>query len=382
MKAFLILVLLLTLSSLFAVSQYSCMYLAIEPSSLNRALGMNTGVVDIWHNSALLAYANPALPALHEGVSYGWSKNQWLKGSGIDDLYYHSALLNLGWKGIGLTLPAIDEYSKLGIDMDYGTQVQTDEYGNYIGIFDCEEDANVFGVAVNPLTVIRNSNPDNKLPAGLEFALGLNYVRIKSDLGPALGLAEGVPYEAKKAHSFDFGVVASYEYNVQDYLNLQGVIGLALFNLTNSKISYIDADQADPVYRQNNTGFAVSASLPALPYLKDVSQPQLIFFENLLSLRYLTSIQGDYGDDKNILGHGLELGFLDTFFIRDGYYDDASGYISGKTRGWGINLHYRDLVSYTYNEATYPGGELIGSQKSHDHNFTLNIYSIYTLLRH
>jgi len=72
------------------------------------------------------------------------------------------------------------------------------------------------------------------------------------------------------------------------------------------------------------------------------------------------------GNEDIIHSYGAEFGFLDTFYLRRGYYQDKAGHITGKTSGYGINLHYKNTVSFGYNYAEMPGGELGGPQVSVD----------------
>jgi hypothetical protein len=89
---------LIVVCACFAVSEYSAVFLGFEPSNINRAWGYGpSGVVDIWHNDPSASYLNPALAAMHEGISYSWTHESWLGY----DMFYDTGIVNIGYKGFG-----------------------------------------------------------------------------------------------------------------------------------------------------------------------------------------------------------------------------------------------------------------------------------------
>jgi hypothetical protein len=160
---------------------------------------------------------------------------------------------------------------------------------------------------------------------------------------------------------------------------VQGAVGYTAFNVMDTKISYIDDEQSDPVYAHLSWGYALSGNVLADKLLADYVRPEYIFCRNLFSFRYLNgSVDNKY--DSTITGIGTELGFFDTFFLRNGRYDDPDGSIVGKTHGWGLNLHYKDVISYNYNYAVFAGGDLMPEQDSYDHNVSLNLLLLSRLI--
>lgn len=362
------------------ITEYALMFLAIEPSTINRAIGGDAvGVVNVWHDSPATAYDNPAIAAFRDGFSLSYTNDNWLEGSGIDDMYYNCALVNIGYKGVGITLPAPNASGKLGINMDFGVQEWTDETGQSMGNFHSWEDAAVYGIAVNPIEITRQFVKGNSPLDYFDLAVGVNQLSITSNLGPVTGSSESGNRGTAKTTSTDIGFIAKVNYTVADYLRLEGVYGESRFNYYNKKISYIDAESEDPIYTRTNTGYALSLALLSEKFLSDFIEPRYMFFDNILTLRYLNGVL-DQNMPKDITGSGTEIGFLDTFYYRSGRYDDDSGYINGDTKGWGINLHYKDIVAYNFNYASYPGGELTDEESSWDHNIAFNVIKILDMM--
>lgn len=368
----------IVIGSCFAFSESACVFLGLEPSSINRALGYgNIGVVDIWHNNPLISYSNPAIASLHEGISYGYTHENWLKGSGYSNMYYDCGLINVGYNGIGIILPAPNKGEEYGINLDYGIYEHYDEDGNSYESHSIESAA-VYGLAINASEIMRKDELHSPVFDNLDLAFGAEYVGIKSYLP---WYVVETDYKTAKAHCFNIGAIAAYNTVYSDLYKLEGVCGIAFFNAADEKIKNED-NSKDTIYRNANLGCAVSFSIVPDALLKDKVNPELIFFNNFVSFRLLGSVQDDYSGSDNPYGFGAELGFLDTVFIRKGYYKDSAGQIEGYTRGFGFDLHYKDIISYSYNTSSIPGGDMVHSDlKSHDHAFMVNFMGMYELIK-
>jgi hypothetical protein len=379
MKLALSILFILLIGSAFAVGEYGCVFLSIEPSNINRAMGDGVGVVNIWHDSPLTSYSNPAIAAFREGVSYGVINDNWLEGSEIDDMYYNCGVMNIAYQGIGLTLPAANRKHDSGIMMDYGTQYQYDDMGDIIGSFNSFDEAPYYGLAVNPLVFLHSLNSGFPVLRYLDLALGVNKVKINSFLGTEQDASGDVVNRTAKSTSTNLGVIAKVNHITEYNILLEGVLGLSAFNILKDDITYIRNDQKATVYLHRNQGIAFSASLLADEALKGHINPGLIFFKSFLTGRALASMI-EYPSDERIYSYGAELGLLDTVYGRYGRYEDKAGHITGTAYGYGINLHYKDIISYSYNYSSSPGGELVDRQKASDHNVMFNPVSIYKLI--
>jgi hypothetical protein len=365
-----------------SVSNYGCIFTAIEPSSINRALGMTTGSVNIWHNSPLMNYANPAVGSFHEGFSFNFTNDKWFdKVPGLENMYYNASMLSFGFKGISLTLPVYDgskEKDELGITIEYAQQDYMDEYGNYLGSFSSYESAQVYGLGLNMTEIYRNLfNNEMSILNHFDVAVGANFVSIVSDIAPS----DFNNYRIGKATKLDIGSITGFSYLYNDALNIELVYGWNHYNVGKSNINYISGGQKDIIYRHRNQGFAASISLLSNSDFSGNIPDNYRFFENVVSIRYLHSVNDDFNSEPNIIGYGGEIGFFDTVFIRKGYYDDTAGSLKGQTFGIGINLHYKKIVALTYNYASFPGGELQKTQKSSDFALNADFIGLFNLAK-
>jgi hypothetical protein len=212
------------------------------------------------------------------------------------------------------------------------------------------------------------------------MAWGINYLNTHSFLAPGVGITE----EDAEAdvETINTGGIARINYCWDQTIGFEAVYGLTHFNATNKEISYNDGGQIDPVYKHRNQGFALAANIKAEKLLSSYIPAQLNFFDNLITFRYLNaSLEPMYTRDEVITGSGTEIGLLDTFYIRNGNYDDDAGEINGRTKGYGINIHYKNLVGLCYNYAEMPGGSLLGTQKSEDYSVNIDFVNLLQLVR-
>ncbi|HNX01602.1 MAG TPA: hypothetical protein PLE74_08775 [Candidatus Cloacimonadota bacterium] len=376
MKYFLLVLLALQIISCIAYSDYSVMFLGIDPSSINRAIGGDAvGVVNIWHRNALTSYYNPAIPAFHDGVSYGFTHTPWLKTADINNIYYNGGLATIGYMGIAVTMPAPVSGNIDGLNIDYGIQEITNEVGVPVASYRSYEYATPYGLAINPIQTYRfitgNSVPDS---SHFNMAVGFQTLSIKSKLAPYS--IEGALRTSAKANTTNIGLILQYHLDYEKISRLEAVYGLASFNVFDDKIGYGSETQKDPVFSHVNHGFGISYSLLGENALKDKIPKEWLFFENLMTLRGLTSfIYDDY--DKEISAFGVEVGFLDTFYYRMGIYNDNPDEKVENTHGYGINLHYKNILSLEYNHATWDMGHLVNDQESDDYNVSFDLDGIY-----
>lgn len=382
MKQFLLLIMVFACVTLCAISQGSLLFLSFEPSSINRAMGGGvTGVANIWHNNPLTVYTNPAVSAFQEGLSYGYSKDKWGDIPELSDMYYNSSMLTYGYKGMAIMLPGYNASDKFGITFDQGMQELMNSNGDPIGEYHSYDHATTFGFALNPCENYRSLAASQ--PAWLEYvdlAIGANYIDVHSELASSFGMPEQIV--KADTRSINVGGIARLNYCYDNTLGVEAVYGLSHFNVEDNEISYIEAEQVDPVWSHRNQGFALGVSVKAEKLAAQFIPEQFRFFDNLLTFRFLNAkLDPLYNTDERITGSGIEIGFLDTFFIRNGQYDDDTGEINGGTSGYGINLHYHNLVGFCYNYAETPGGGLFPTQKSDDYSVNIDFIKLAELLR-
>jgi hypothetical protein len=332
------------------------------------------GVANVWHNDPLIFYSNPALSALHEGLSYGYRHENWLKGSGYEDFYYDVGLLNLCYKGVAITLPAPNDTDRFGVNFDYGkVSYTTEDIFGPVLYYNPQESAQVYGLSVNTLDTILNRQDYPDFLQNIDICVGVNLLQIRSDIVPAGLVQEQNLVRHPFANSINAGGIIRYEYWLNRFVKLEGVYGHALFNVNKDKIKYRNDYPADTIYRHSNQGVAGAFTL--------VSQKPIFAWQgdsqDVLSCRVLASVIDNYNSNKDITAKGFEIGLMDVFYIRQGYYDYSSGHITGNTYGYGVNLNYKKLVSYSYNYSSIPGGDLVNRIKSSDHSVTVNFMELF-----
>jgi len=376
MKYLVLCSMLLFIISLGAISSSAFMSLSFETSATTHAMGgYNTTVGNAWNSDPLMSYTNPALAAFQEGFSYSVIKYRWLPED-FGDYYYHAAFAVIGYKGIALSLPALNQNSDWGIYMDYGEQEQRDSAGNNLGTSHSYDAYKAYGLAINPLETYREfTNNPHPLLNHFDLALGLSYIDIDSFLAPPPGFSESVG--KTDTNIYNLGLLAKANYRFGDYLNAEASFGLTRFNPENKKVSFIGQEDADPIMRYRNTGYGVFCSVP-MELIQDHLASEYFFTDNLISLKWLHGQNDElFGyEDEITTGYGMELGLLDTIYLRQGYYEDEANNNTGDTKGFGIKLHYKDYFAIRYNSASFPGGELTKEHKSHDMGVNINFLKV------
>jgi len=379
MKQCLVVLMLFACIGLSAIGEGAFSYLSFEPSSINRGMGEITGVVNIWHNNPFTAYANPAISSFHEGLAYSYSSEVWFDLGTAGKCEYNRALMTIAYNGLAVTLPGYNSDQLWGISLHNTytfANLNIDEYPQM----------SVFGLAVNPCEIIRNNHPE-AYPwlKYIDLAFGANYLPLKDDLTVVIYGQNIDDYQIEKvkpeANVLNIGEILKLNYCYQNKLALEAVYGLTHFNATAEDIKYREELEAEPIYAQRNQGFAISAAIKTDPIWGNTKLHNLGLFDNLLSFRYLNSaLEPNYKNSEEITGNGIELGLLDTCYYRLGNYDDGAGEISGSTKGWGINLHYKDLISFGYNYAKTPAGGMVDNHKSEEYSCSFDFIGIYNQL--
>lgn len=364
MKNWLLLIMTLALViPLLGYSPNSCLFLGMEQSCINLAMGGHAiGNVNIWHDSPLSSLSNPASGAFREGISWGLSEKDWLKATGLG-YTTSSSLVNLGWDGVSFTLPSYKLKDRSGVYFDLGMA------GSGSASYHAYDTAEVYGFAFDAVKLTGKFTSIPFVEEHFSLAGGMNYLGIESHYYPPSS-----PYGKGKGESWDIGTAGRFCWEDESGVNLEAVAAYTHRNAFDNKIDWGNG-MKDAIWESESLGYALGASLSAEKLL---GNSKLIFCENLLSARYLSSTSNESGYISK--GYGGELGLLDTFFLRRGRYDDYQGDVIGATWGYGVNLHYKDLVSVSWNYAKYPGGNLTPNQEARDINANINLMKVGKVL--
>lgn len=360
MKHILVILLLLSCLPLMALNQTAFVFMQIPPSSITRAMGYGyAGVADVWHQNALVAWDNPAIPAMHEGISYGITEDNWLKGSGIDDLYFHSGMLTVGYKGIGIILPGLNAESLTGTRFVYENHYLWDDNNR-----DSFDTAQQMGIACNPMQFVRATGAT--LPTALDWidvAAGAAFTDVSGQYDYTNNDDGSYSVSKGTASVVDVGLLAHFKKQIPSGWILESSLGFKKYNVTDAKGVFTGDRYTDPVGANEIWGMGLSVALP--PEAIPVNYPFKQWSTTAMSLRVL----GDANFSPNInptSGIGAELGLADALYLRAGYYDDQDGHIYGYTLGYGVNLHFLEFMAIECNYANFPGGDLVDRQESWD----------------
>ena len=194
-----------------------------------------------------------------------------------------------GWGGIGFSLGYLS----------YGKSIATDVDGNELGTFTSYEVAPTLAYGT-------------ELMKDMGFGVALKFVRV--DLAPA-DKTQDRAQGAGSTFAADIGTLYKLP-------QLKSSVGLVIQNL-GPNISYIDADQSDPLGRNVKLGVAVTP------------------FETEL---YRVLVAADV--NRSLLPHGAwienaggEFEFNRLLALRVGYIYDPRGTIKNLTYGLGLNYH-------------------------------------------
>lgn len=234
-KCMMMLILVLTVftsSDVFAQKTISTgvPFLLIGPNSRFTAMGeTGTAIAD----DASAMHWNPAGLAFQKDYTeINFTHSPWLAGLNISDLFYD-------YLAAKKHIDAID--GTVGLSLTYlniGTIINTDEFGNKLGEYKAYE----FALALGYATKVTD-----------DLGLGVNARFIYSNLS---SVSVGNEKGNGTAFNTSFDIAALYKFTkgpgiIKDKLSL----GLNLSNL-GPKISYVDADQADPIPTNLRLGIA------------------------------------------------------------------------------------------------------------------------------
>lgn len=289
-------------SRALAVSEGGALFLLISPDARSTAMG-ETGVA--YAAGAMAPTWNPSALGFLQNREFTGTYFKWLPFL-ADDLYYLYFSYVHPIPGIGT----------VGISVPYlslGEQIRTNEAGDNLGTF------NSFDVAAYLSYGTKLANM---------VAVGANLKVIRSNLSNV-----GAGAEQGKGAATTFAVDLGATYKVHKRLTVAGVVQ----NL-GPKITFIDADQGDPLPRNLKVGFAakiLDGEYNRLMLAQD-------FNKSLVTGKTVGSLS------ESVLNTGIEYWYSNFIALRTGYIYDKAGNIKTPTFGGGIQWKlYRIDFSYT-----------------------------------
>jgi len=365
----------------YAQAESGAQSLLIDPSVRASAMGRSSNAVfwgydtNDWSNPSLLAYRN--------GVTYEWGRTQ-LVPDLADDVFFTTKRLTLGAWGAGLLIAGRPVDGLGGLKLDYGESIATDVDGNPIGTFHATEDTQAIAAGVNVIEFAEHALKagGREIPSLSRFgdvAVGWSEKRTHVSLAPADVTSSGIAGEGFVT-THDSGVLVRLTpYDGIDRAGLlpgldrvlgarlDGSYGGSTQNYNNATIAYLDFDQADPIARIQIKGWAAHAAFDAprskkdnlrsrrLGWLIDIVSPLVSAgITGSRDIPLLPSASGGLVAGERIEHSGWEVTIANIYSFRGGKIDDPRGTVQGHTRGWGIGLHLKDAVGFSFDRATVP----------------------------
>jgi hypothetical protein len=289
--------------------------LKIKPAA--RATGMGQAGVALdqrahgmWWNPALLA--GVAATELSSTVAK-------LVPDLADDVYY----LNTGYAA------PLGEWGGFGIDvmyLSYGKTEAVDNENVSHGFFNSYEFVPVIGFG----TKVYGGSPGDAV-TDIDLGVSLKYVLV--DLAPEWAMAiVGVEKDGRAdAFGLDAGILLRGE------LVVPYSVGVNFQNM-GSKLTFIEADQGDPLPRNLKAGIGVEA------YSSEALQVVAAFDFNKAMIKYpgREQLEGQpkfgWGNAKELWNGGIEISVQGRLHFRTGYVYDPEGEITAPTFGAGLDV--------------------------------------------
>lgn len=350
MKLIVVLVICLLLSCL---TLNAAAFMQYSPSCINKAMGFGyIGVADVWHQTPLMAWDNPAMPAMHEGLQPGLVRERLFDDHDRDifpDEHFNSGMTTLSYYGFGVLIPSPNINGNAGTFYSSGPSSRLTEHR-----VEWTEGAMMYGFSLNPvkfLRSIKDSYPESL--NNFDVSLGMDYTR--ANIENWLDYFHNPTHETGESNILSMGLLTRSQKQISKLILMEGSLGFKKYNLTNEQLIYNIHDRRTysyPVGQNNIMGIGLALSIPNTGI--KTAYPLKGWTENLCTLRALA--------DRNIatdiyesFGIGLELGFIDTFYLRGGKMNILNDSDDVITWGLGVSLHDKGFWSLEYNFARMEG---------------------------
>jgi len=324
---------------IFAVSEASCLFLLIEPSSRSGGMGQaHVAQVD----DGFAGYWNPGAMAFNRKNQFAGMHTNWFSDvPGLDDIY----LEYLGWNNY-----VQDLNGNLGfhvIYLTYGTQERTDMAGKHLGTFSSYEVAIATSYAYQV-----NEN----------LGVGLTFKFILSDLSPeGTGPTESGVKGRGISYAFDLGLLK------KNLFIPKFDLGLNLQNI-GPNITYINEAQTDAL--PMNLRLGVSYRVWETEYYKftvNGDMNKLLANDDFVLARLVTAWYDDGGWQElnsTIFSIGGEFLYWNLLSGRAGFIYDKAGSIIGPSFGLGITYTFYQKYKLNFDFAMQQGGEMVDYNKT------------------
>ena len=333
-KKRLILIFLILGTTLFGAGEYPCGVLMENISGSDMAFGLYGGTANVWHLSPQSIINNPAKLGFLDGAMLGYSIRQnYPDDKNRDGVYINSSSVAYGKNGLGVLLPFINGYGKIGTTKLLGEFDEYDELGNYLGTRKIYDTYQPFGIGINLSKYLKNYIG---ILGNIDFGAGISMQSIQSDYD----MIEG------KSHCFNTGLIGKYH---KDFIKsrLETSIGCYFQNIFKNEIYYFDASRSDLLPRNTRFGSAAKYSL-ALGSRKGTFYN---FIRNFTDTFSSVIINFDYADFDywQTYNIGAGIAFFDIITWRLGYHSESSDDNEGFIYSVGLHIKYKNKYKFQFN---------------------------------
>ncbi len=294
-------------SNVFAVSEAAVLFLLISPNA--RAGGMGEAFAGVADDVSAV-YWNPAGLAFQQGKQFTSMYSRWLPQFNLDDLYFLFGAYRQSIEGLGT----------IGINVTYinlGEQIRTGESpDDILGTFNSNE----WALTLSYGTLLSEN-----------LGVGVNVRYIRSNLSD-VGIGSDPNDGRANAFAVDLGVLK------KNFLINRLNLGVNVSNI-GPKVTYVDADQADPLPTNFRLGFAyraVEQEFNRLTFVFDVNKLLVNKHTDGTSDSVIKAFATAWGNDNYIFNLGAEYWYANLIALRAGYNHDEAGKNKYLTVGAGL----------------------------------------------
>jgi len=346
-------------------------------------------------------WANPALAALRDGVSFVTMTSHLAAGL-ADDIWLHDEVLMVGAYGVTLSYAG----SPLrGTKVDMGRQMSTDENGDFVDYFDSYMQTRYWGVAVDAVRLGEHLLDDGRTRWSRYASVCFGRVAksYEDRLAPDSILQDQSGGGTAEAGCSDIGLMVRATPLLVESLGERGLPGLlglraggawgsAQRNRADEFIRHIDVDQSDPFPWAYDKGWTLHAELTLSPRAaerlgllagvidpvfswtraKYKTEPGYVWQDDASHYVYEHDTSGAFDE----WGDGWEIGLLNVLYVRRGHLSAPYGDVDGDTRGWGLQFSLPRYGGASWDMAEVPQATGLPNVKRHALSFWIDAFAL------
>jgi len=323
--------------NLYAQGEATAEFLLIAPGA--RAGGIGEANVAL-ANDAYATYWNPAGLGFLKGKEFSGMHVKWLPGFKLGDMFYDFASYIQSIEGIGT-------FGISAIYLTLGEQEHRDENNNYLGTFDS------FHTAIG-LSYGTQLSDNLAVGSTMKFI----YMKLTNQMMVGAQSTKGTGTSV----GLDLGLLWT-----PGWLNRRSTLGVNVMNL-GPKVTFVDADQADPIPSNFKAGFsyrALETEFNKLALTMEINKLLVTRHKDGTSDSFYKAIFTSWTDGglkyqikRASIAGGAEYWYSNLFSLRAGYFYEDSGKRRFATFGAGIRYSiYQFDFGYITAEQDHPLAE-------------------------